>query len=223
MGKNQLNELVKHFDTDGSGTIDFEEFCVMVLRLKGLRRKRAIGPGTCKCGDLWNNENFTIKELQLSGFHLRDFKKVGIPVSRIYKEGHVSALEFRQAGYEPAELRRGGMPVGELRKCGYSLTALRQAGFSDAALTATNRAMYGFFSTGDLSQLPQQKPKTAASPMTTSSSLGQIRSSKGISPRRCMTPMIREHTDWRPRLARNDTKLMAAGAEMVASASVSNL
>lgn len=37
----------------GSGDIDFEEFCVMLLRLKGLRRQQVICPSTHSCDDLW--------------------------------------------------------------------------------------------------------------------------------------------------------------------------
>jgi Ca2+-binding EF-hand superfamily protein len=209
----QMKSLFEDFDVDGSGDIDFEEFCVMMLRLRGMRRLREISPSTCSCWDLWKNETFTIKELQNSGFGLEHFKESGIPVGTLYREGKVSALDLRRAGYTPTELRRGGVGVNELRSCGFSLAELRNAGFSEFSLKAANKTLVGSLSTGDLSPLPQRRPFTTnhffrskrfpqfehgvPCPLWDFPSMPQAA--------RQMTPMIREHTDWLPKL-RPDSK-----------------
>merc|ERR1719221_205769 len=72
--KQQLTSLMKRVDTDNSGDIDFEEFCIMIVRLRQLRRKRTISPATCTCAELWLEENFTVRELLRSGFTLKDFR-----------------------------------------------------------------------------------------------------------------------------------------------------
>mmetsp|Transcript_73785 Transcript_73785/g.171120 ORF Transcript_73785/g.171120 Transcript_73785/m.171120 type:complete len:434 (-) Transcript_73785:112-1413(-) len=209
--KQQLTALMKDFDADASGDIDFEEFCVMMLRLKGVRRYRCISPDTCSCKELWQEENFSIRELQQSGFGLEDFRKVGIPVGKIYAEGKVSALELRRAGYTPVELRRGGVGLNKLRSCGFSLTDLRNAGFSDVALAEANRSLHTSLSSGDLSVLPQQRPRSKLAPLEP---LPARRRSVGA-PQRTMTPQIREHTDWRPRLSRNKQLLPVAAQAQV--------
>uniref|UniRef100_A0A7S2GR34 Troponin C, skeletal muscle n=1 Tax=Alexandrium andersonii TaxID=327968 RepID=A0A7S2GR34_9DINO len=218
--KQQLNTLLKDFDSDGSGDIDFEEFCVMMLRLKGLRRRRCINPETSSCRELYVQENFSIRELRQSGFGLEDFRKVGIPVGKIYAEGKVSALELRRAGYSAAELRRGGVGLNELRLCGFSLADLRNAGFSDLALVKANKALRYSLSAGDLSVLPQQRPAWRDGG---AAGWGRAASSAtGITPLPCpwqvpprqMTPQIREHTDWRPRLSPGK-QLLAVGAQVL--------
>mmetsp|Transcript_127551 Transcript_127551/g.271950 ORF Transcript_127551/g.271950 Transcript_127551/m.271950 type:complete len:453 (+) Transcript_127551:54-1412(+) len=225
LSKQQLTALLKDFDSDGSGDIDFEEFVVMMLRLRCVKRQRVINPENCNCGDLWMNENFTIRELQQSGFGLQHFKQVGIPVGTIYSEGKVSALELRRAGYTSAELRRGGVSVSELRSSGFSLADLRNAGFSDGVLSQTNRLLRGTLSSGDLTALPQMRPHTTSfeSCFNNKSMRGGFAQGQAFVPcpwqlpPRQMTPMIREHTDWRPRLNRSKNgkkKLVAAGAEL---------
>lgn len=210
--KSQMSYLMHNFDTDDSGDCDFEEFCVMMLRLKGIRRNRVINPDTCSCGKLWLEDNFNIKELQQSGFGLKHFREVHIPVGNLVKEGGISALEFRRAGYTPMELRRGGLGAEELRRCGFSLGDLRNAGFSDGVLRTANKTLQSSFTAGDLSPLPQQRPASRGrcGPFRGATPLLNAGSAQMAPPRqtwqlppRPMTQMIREHTDWKAPVTRN--------------------
>jgi len=205
----QLNWLMETFDLDGSGDIDFEEFCIMMLRLKGVHRQRVITPQTCSCEDLWRNEKFTVKELRRSGFTLKDFKEIGIPVALLVSEGGISPLEFRRAGYTCQDLRRGGVSAAELRRCGFSLADLRIAGFSDGVLQVADRELKGSLSAGDLSLLAQQRPPSRGrvgpvrgAVLSNAGAVALSTPSIWQLPPRPMTQMIREHTDWQPKLSR---------------------
>lgn len=213
--KSQMEYLMQNFDVDGSGDIDFEEFSVMMLRLKGMRRMQVINPTTCNCEQLWFEENFTVPELQQSGFGLRHFREANIPVGKLIDDGKFSALELRRAGFSPGELRRGGLGAEDLQRCGFSLVDLRNAGFSDSILHHANHNLKGCFSAGDLSPLPQRRPvsKEGKGPVR-----GAVLSSAGARhlapplacqwqlPPRPMTQMIREHTDWKPMLSQHGSK-----------------
>lgn len=63
-----------------------------------------------------------------------------------------------------------------------------------------NRQLFGSFSSGDLSVLPRMAPKQLVAKPYALSSAGFL-VMKGVVPlpplQRQMTPMIREHTDWR--------------------------
>lgn len=213
--KAQVKALFNDFDVDGSGDIDFEEFCVLMLRIRGLRKIRVINPRVCSCEKLWKEEGFNVKELQQSGFVLEDFKRHGMPLGSIFKEGGYTALELRRAGYSARELMKCGAPLSELRSAGFSLTDLRLAGYSAASLEGINRSLKGSLSAGDLSVLPQRCPKPVRSKGIALSSAGfqlmmdKVPSAFGTDsavvagkwniPARQMTPMIREHTDWMPK------------------------
>lgn len=212
--KQQLQWLIQNFDADGSGDIDFEEFCIMLLRLKGLKKQSVINPQTRDCEDLFRNEGFTVLELQNSGFSLKHFKDARMPVAKLISDGGLSTLDLRRAGYTPQELRRGGVGASTLRRSGYSLADLRVAGFSGLVLQDADRELKGSMSSGDLSLLAAQRPlsssKTSAAPVR-----GAVLSTAGAAalqpaapcpwqlPPRPMTQMIREHTDWQPRLPRH--------------------
>ncbi|CAJ1353942.1 unnamed protein product, partial [Effrenium voratum] len=233
LGKQQLTEFFQYFDTDGSGLMDFAEFCVMIVRYKGalarpadlwdptlvrgLQKFRDLS-GELDCQQLWLEEQFTVEELQQSGFTLEDLKSAGISIAALHKEGGFSALELRRAGFSAKELKQGGVPLMDLRSgssdpkllryvirvCGYSLMELRLAGFSAQALEGINRQLLGSFSEGDLSVLPRMAPRPLVKGFALSSAGFALFKAKGAEPgfvlpplQRQMTPMIREHTDWR--------------------------
>jgi len=214
----KVKAMFQEFDQDCSGTMDFEEFAVLILRMRGSRKICDINPDTCSCYDLWYNQKFSIPELMRSGFSLRDFAKCRIPVGKLYRDGEFTALELRRAGYSAADLRKGGIGLLELRSSGYTLADLRLAGFSAFALSETNRSLQGSISAGDLSILPQICPRPVKSCWSKdarkSASFQKLQdgggspTQKGLLARlppagwvlpemRQMTPVVREHTDWR--------------------------
>lgn len=196
--KTQLTNLIKDFDTDQSGDIDFEEFCIMYARIRSMKRNRVISPETCDCRTLYLEEKFSVPELQRSGFGLQALQEIGIPVAKLHKEGQVTALEFRRAGYTAEMLRKGGLGLFELRAAGFSLMDLRAAGFSAAAIAQTNRAMYNALSSSNLSVLPQQRPiLSPAMAFQDGANLQALRPVKWVE-KQPLTPRIRDHTDWLP-------------------------
>lgn len=208
LSKLQLKEFFEYFDTDGSGLMDLDEFCVMIVRVRGLTKFRSISPETCDARELWKNERFTVQELQQSGFRLQDLKDAGVPISLLYREGDYTALELRRVGFSAKDLKQGGVPLMDLRSGGFSLMDLRLAGFSAEALEGINRRLLGSFSAGDLSVLPQMAPRPVISKGFALSSAGfmvmktlaSANNTGAVVPlpplQRQMTPMIREHTDW---------------------------
>lgn len=107
MKTKQLRGLLRDFDCDGSGEIDFEEFCVMMLRLKCSKPVRQISPENSDCRTLWLEEDFNAKELQRSGYGIAHMKAAGIPVRQILT-ADVTALELRKSGFSASELRKAG-------------------------------------------------------------------------------------------------------------------
>jgi Ca2+-binding EF-hand superfamily protein len=187
-----LMNLVKDFDADESGEIDFEEFCVMMCRMQRKRRERLISPETCDCRQLYKEERFTVKELLLSAFTLGELRIANVCVREIHKEG-IGALELRRAGYTAGELRRAGVNLTDLRGCGYSLADLRLAGFSDGSVSEANRAVRSTMSVGNLGLLPLHNP---ALPRKIYGPKDMLKSLPVNHPLRVMTPLVREHTDW---------------------------
>ena len=108
MKTKQLRGLLRDFDCNSSGEIDFEEFCVMMLRLKCSKPVRCISPEAYDCRTLWLEEDFSAKELQRSGYGISDMKAAGIPVRQILT-ADVTALEMRRCGFSATELRKAGL------------------------------------------------------------------------------------------------------------------
>ncbi|CAE7524472.1 unnamed protein product [Symbiodinium pilosum] len=199
MKSKQLRGLLRDFDSDSSGEIDFEEFCVMMLRLKCAKQMRSISPETYDCRSLWLDEGFTAKELQRSGYGIAHMKAAGISVRQILAEAEVTALEMRRCGFSAQELRKAGMGASELRAAGFSLADLRLAGFSHAVLQTTNKTLRTYLSKGNLTVLPQQNPKFDPKRKKHTPFMKLWWAPKTSEDPKPVTPRIREHTDYRPK------------------------
>lgn len=197
MKTKQLRGLLKDFDSDSSGEIDFEEFCVMMLRLKCAKQVRHISPETHDCRSLWLDEGFTAKELQKSGYGIFHMKAAGISVRQILAEAEVTALEMRLCGFTAQELRKAGMGASELRAAGFSLAELRLAGFSHAVLQTANKTLRSYLSKGNLTVLPQQNPKFDPKRKKHTPFMKLWLTPKTSDDPKPVTPRIREHTDYR--------------------------
>ena len=199
MKTKQLRGLLRDFDCDGSGEIDFEEFCVMMLRLKCSKPVRYISPEVYDCRTLWLEEDFSAKELQRSGYGISDMKAAGIPVRQILT-ADFTALEMRRCGFSATELRKAGMGANELRAAGFSLAELRLAGFSHAILSQTNKVLRSYICRGNLSILPQLNPKFDPKRVKlTPDPFVKLWSGACAQVPKQMTPRIREHTDYVPK------------------------
>eukprot|EP00913_Durusdinium_trenchii_P020945 g19681.t1 len=126
--KRHLGRILDSFGLDKKGVLDFQLFCNVIVKLSLRRKLWELSPETVDCAQLWR-DGFTVSELQMSGFGLRDFGA----------EGKYSALDLRRAGYSASDLRRAGIGLIELRSSGFSLAELRTAGFSSEGLHDANR------------------------------------------------------------------------------------
>ena len=199
MKTKQLRGLLRDFDSDSSGEIDFEEFCVMMLRLKCAKQVRSISPETHDCRTLWLEEGFTAMELQKSGYSIAHMKAAGISVRQILAEAEVTALEMRRCGFSAQELRKAGMGASELRAAGFSLAELRLAGFSHAVLQTANKTLRSYLTKGNLTVLPQQNPKFDPKRKKHTPFMKLWWAPKTSDDPKPVTPRIREHTDYRPK------------------------
>lgn len=185
--KEQLDALVKQYDVDGSGEFDFDEFCVMMIKLKGMKRHRRLTVQTSSVHDLWV-EGLSVREIKKVGFDAEAMRDAGIPAGKLYfdkvfKEQIFTPLELRRAGYGAAELRKGGVGLSALRYCGYSSLDLQRAGFSQAGMRHANRKLNRAISEGNFSLLAQTHPQT---PIDNNCRLPYH-----------MTPRIRQNTEYR--------------------------
>eukprot|EP00439_Symbiodinium_sp_Y106_P011477 s5435_g1.t1 len=99
--RRHLTRIWEEMAIDKKTMLDFAQFCVVIVRL--MKRRK-----TCTCAGLYE-EGFTVKELLMSGFKLKDFEAIRIPARKLYQDGGFSALELRRVGYTATDLRRAGL------------------------------------------------------------------------------------------------------------------
>merc|ERR1719331_1525158 len=68
--------LIKKYDTDGSGQMEFDEFVCMMVDLRKLRKKRNINPTT-----------ITAKQLRTLGFSCKEVKNLGYSPELMRQDG----------------------------------------------------------------------------------------------------------------------------------------
>ncbi|CAE7236303.1 Caltractin [Symbiodinium sp. CCMP2592] len=103
--RRHLTRIWEEMAIDKKTMLDFAQFCVVIVRL--MKRRK-----TCTCAGLYE-EGFTVKELLMSGFKLKDFEAIRIPARKLYQDGGFSALELRRVGYTATDLRRAGLGIVE--------------------------------------------------------------------------------------------------------------
>jgi len=184
--KERIQQLMNEEDQDRSGHIDFNEFCVMMVKLRGQKKKVKISPETTTVLECLKNM-FTIDELIASGFTVEHLKP-HIAISKLIQQEYFRPIDFRRAGYTSKELRKGGLGPYNLRRSGYSLTDLRTAGYSHQMISQVNKTIHSRMSQDDFC-LAHRHPvkddyewKHAA-----------------------QTPRIRHHVDYRPKRSFENT------------------
>lgn len=205
LSKEQIDACVKEYDVDGSGEIEFDEFCVMMCRLKGEKKKRKLCPGETTVHQM-QEEGFSVNEMKMAGFGYRTMANEGIPAFRLRKEGGATPLELRRAGFGPVALKKVGIGAQDLRYCGFSSTDLRNAGFSTMSVQYANKEINRSLSTGDLSKLPQTHPQEPFKP--------------GCQLPLHMTPRIRQNVDWHPDADKKNSVLATAGKHVMVARKV---
>lgn len=187
--REQLQKIMTDFDYDWTAGIDFNEFCVMMIKLRREKRKRKIEPSEGGIQELLD-EGFSVLELKASGFKLEDLKK-NISTKKLYEEGEYEALDFRLAGFDAGELRKAGIGAHELRRCGFSTAQLRQCGFSDACIHGINQNIYRKLINREQGVLAKTNPYMRVSLPKTHSAI---------------TPRILDHCNFVPKMSQGPIK-----------------
>jgi Ca2+-binding EF-hand superfamily protein len=139
--KEVLDSFFYEFDSDGSGGIDFDEFCVMIAILRKIKRKRRIsaGPQATVTLEELTAEGLTCKELLECGYKVHDLIRVGFTVKQLINEGGLSVFEINQAGVSISNLKDFGLTAKELKLAGISATELRKVGFTAEEIRKISR------------------------------------------------------------------------------------
>jgi len=134
--KDQVDNMLKKYDADDSGEVDFQEFASMMVDLRKLRRKRKINPDTTDALSL-RHEGFSAQEVKDAGFTASMMREAGFSVANMYA-ANIKALMLRRAGFSATDLRHGGIGPAELKRVGFSSADLRNAGYSTRACREVN-------------------------------------------------------------------------------------
>ncbi|CAE7241351.1 unnamed protein product [Symbiodinium sp. KB8] len=102
--RRHLTRIWEEMAIDKKTMLDFAQFCVVIVRLMKRRKYREVNPQTCTCARLYE-EGFTVKELLMSGFKLKDFEAI-----RLKGFGWVNCSEHRElCEVSAAKLTWGGV------------------------------------------------------------------------------------------------------------------
>eukprot|EP00927_Polykrikos_kofoidii_P060729 TRINITY_DN55651_c0_g1_i1.p1 TRINITY_DN55651_c0_g1~~TRINITY_DN55651_c0_g1_i1.p1 ORF type:complete len:448 (-),score=88.93 TRINITY_DN55651_c0_g1_i1:112-1341(-) len=127
--------IMTEVDSDASGTLDENEFFVMLIKSIGLK-KRKIGPGLC-----------SVEELQKEGgWSLSDLKAIGYDCKELYEARYAVAELMPE--FKPGDMRRGGIPLSVLIDHGWDCAEARQEGFELQELFSCQCSMQRIFSAG---------------------------------------------------------------------------
>jgi Ca2+-binding EF-hand superfamily protein len=139
--KEQVDTLLKEFDEDGSGQIEFSEFCVMMIKLRKQKRFRRISKSVATATALCElvQEGLTAEELRELDYSVSELRS-WFKIAELLQAGF-DINELIEGGVAIQELRDAGMGVLGLRKAGVSSLVLRRAGFSAEAIRKANRAV----------------------------------------------------------------------------------
>lgn len=187
----QVEEQLALTDADNNGQLSFDEFCILMVGIGSEKRKKMVNKNTYTM-EMLQDENFSIADIKRAGFDLGQLRGHYGP-KRLCVEGGYTALEFRLAGFMAQEMATAGFEPMELRKAGYSNTELRNLGWSAQILNQISKNLTDRLSTEEIDQV---LPQTNQSGHSDASSLPIH-----------MTPRIRFHTDYKPKLSANAGKI----------------
>jgi len=111
-----LEAIMSELDVDHSGSVDEEEFLVLIVKLLRLK-KRKIGPNLC-----------LLSVLRAEGWSNRDLIKMGY-TSQAFKEANYSTAELLTLFTVP-ELRKAGVELSDLLETNWNGQEAREAGFT---------------------------------------------------------------------------------------------
>lgn len=130
------NLMVQEVDIDNTGTIDFEEFLFLLVKLgagSAMKQRVIMKPG----GTYEEGHEMKVPLDQLWDLGYDDISKLreaGWSAQELVEAEMASLLDLRRHGFTASDLRRGGWKARDLKLAGYSMSDLRVAGYSAATL-----------------------------------------------------------------------------------------
>eukprot|EP00746_Dinoflagellata_sp_MGD_P065437 gnl/MRDRNA2_/MRDRNA2_27270_c0_seq1.p1 gnl/MRDRNA2_/MRDRNA2_27270_c0~~gnl/MRDRNA2_/MRDRNA2_27270_c0_seq1.p1 ORF type:complete len:518 (+),score=121.39 gnl/MRDRNA2_/MRDRNA2_27270_c0_seq1:137-1690(+) len=138
-------KMVHEVDLDGSGTVDFDEFLFLLVRLgcgSATEQRVILRPGATY--EEAHSYQVPLSQLWDLGYDdISRLREAGWSPQELYEAEMASLLDLRRSGFTASELRRAGWNARDLKLAGYSMSDLRVAGFSAATLRRCSREMLG--------------------------------------------------------------------------------
>jgi Ca2+-binding EF-hand superfamily protein len=165
------NKMVQEVDMDGSGTVDFEEFLFLLVKLgagTATKQRVIMRPG----GTYEEGRQMKVPLDQLWDLGYDDisrFREAGWSAQELIEGEVAGLLDLRRNGFTASDLRKAGWKARDLKLAGYSMYDLRIAGFSAEALRRCTKGLLsqkiledeaGFNQNGQRSQPLQAVPKS---------------------------------------------------------------